>query len=171
MMIERRMIMKVFWDVFIQSLQLPKRKAVFTLNRIGMDVVVVYLFIFLAIASIPGLIDQLASNQVNSNVEIHPFFLLIFFFIFYYLIILLVFFTSISIIAYLGTLFATKTNRKLQFGLMWKMTAFATTIPIVAFTILSFFIPLSTIFLIVTSIFILLILLNIILIYPKRKAR
>src|SRR5699024_7226276 len=108
-----------FWDAFIQSLQLPKRKAVFALNRIGMDVVVVYLFIFLAIASIPGLIDQLSSNQVD--IEIHPFFLLIFFFIFYYLIILLVVFTGISIIAYLGTLFATQTNRKLQFGLMWKM--------------------------------------------------
>lgn len=169
MMTERRMIMKVFWNAFIQSLQLPKRKAVFTLNRIGMDVVVVYLFIFLAIASIPGLIDQLSSNQVD--IEIHPFFLLIFFFIFYYLIILLVVFTGISIIAYLGTLFATQTNRKLQFGLMWKMTAFATTIPLVAFTILSFFIPLSTIFLSVASIFILLILLKIILIYPKRKAR
>src|SRR5699024_9413360 len=81
---------------------------------------------FLAIASIPGLIDQLTSNQVDTNIEIHPFFLLIFFFIFYYLIILLVVFTGISIIAYLGTLFATQTNRKLQFGLMWKMTAFAT---------------------------------------------
>src|SRR5699024_6981924 len=171
MMTERRMIMKVFWDAFIQSLQLPKRKAVFALNRIGMDVVVVYLFIFLAIASIPGLIVQLTSNQVDTNIEIHTFFLLIFFFIFYYLIILLVVFTGISIIAYLGAFFATQTNRKLQFGLMWKMTAFATTIPLVTFTILSFFIPLSTIFLSVASIFILLILLKIILIYPKRKAR
>lgn len=171
MIIERRMKMKVFWDTFLQSLQLPKRKAVFALNRIGMDVVVIYLFIILAVASVPGLIDQLISNQLDTNIQIHPFFLLIFFFIFYYLIILLIVFTSISIIAYLGTFIATRTNRKLQFGLMWKMTAFATTIPLVAFTILSFFIPLSTMFLSAASIFILLILLKVILIYPKRKAQ
>lgn len=165
------MKMKVFWDAFIHSLQLPKRKAVFALNRIGMDIVVVYMFIFLAIASIPGLIEQMISSQTDSSATIHPFFLLIFFFIFYYLIVLLIVFTSISIIAYIGTLIAKYTERKLQFGLMWKMTAFATTIPLVLFTILSFFLPLTTIFLSVATIFILFILINIILIYPQRKVR
>lgn len=163
--------MKVFWDAFIQSLQLPKRKAVFALNRIGMDIVVVYMFIFLAIASVPGLIDQMISSQADSNIAIHPFFLLIFFFIFYYLIVLLIVFTSISIIAYIGTLIAKITGRKLQFGLMWKMTAFATTLPLVLFTILSFILPLTMIFLSVATLFILFVLIKIILIYPKRKAR
>ncbi len=159
--------MKVFWEAFIQSIQLPKRKAVFALNRIGMDVVVIYLFILLAIASIPELIEQISSNQVDS--QLHTFFFLIFFFIFYYLIILIIVFSSLSVIAYLGTLFATATKRRLQFGLMWKMTAFATTIPIIAFTILSFFLPLSILFLTIATLFIFYLLLKIIFIYPKLK--
>src|SRR5699024_8970338 len=136
-----------------------------------MVVVVVHLFIFLAIASLPGLVDQLSSNQVDTNIVINPFFRLIFFFIFYCLVILLDVFIGICIIAYLGIFLATQTNRKLQFSLMRKMTAFSTTIPLITFTILSFFIPLSTIFLSFASIFILLIIIKIILIYPKRKAR
>jgi len=163
--------MKVFWNPFIKSLQLPKRDAVFALNRVGMDIVVVYMFIFLAIASIPGLVEQITSNQVATELQIHPFFYLIFFFIFYYLIIVLIVFASLSIIAYIGTFIAKATGRKLQFGLMWKMAAFTTTIPLIAFTILSFFLPLTALFLTIAIAFIFFILIKIILIYPVRKKR
>src|SRR5690625_5192509 len=163
------MKMKVFWNTCIQSLKLPRREAVFALNRIGMDIVVVYMFLLLAIASIPGLIEQISSNRADS--QLHTFFLLIFFFIFYYLIIVVIVFSLLSLIAYIGTIIAKVTGRKLQFGLMWKMTAFATTIPLLAFTILSFFIPLTTLFILISSGFILYLLIRIILIYPKRKQR
>lgn len=163
--------MKVFWNTCIQSLKLPKREAVFALNRIGMDIVVIYMFLLLAIASIPGLVEQILSNSNNADSQLHTFFLLIFFFIFYYLIIVVIVFGLLSIIAYMGTLIAKGIGRKLQFGLMWKMTAFATTIPLLAFTILSFFIPLTTLFILISSGFMLYLLIRIILIYPKRKQR
>lgn len=163
--------MKVFLNPFIQSLQLPKRQAIFALNRIGMDIVVIYMFILLAIASIPGLIEQILSNQADAQLQVHTFFLLIFFFIFYYLVILLIVFSCLSLIAYLGTMIAKATGRKLQFGLMWKMAAFATTIPLVTFTVLSFFLPLTMLFLSIATAFTLMILIKIIIIYPKRKQR
>jgi len=159
--------LKTFWSTFLNSLQLPKKQAVFALNRIGMDVAVVYMFILLAIASIPGLVDQISSN--NAETQLHTFFLLIFFFIFYYLVILIIVFSGLSLIAYIGTLIAKLAGRKLLFGLLWKMTAFATTIPLLAFTVLSFFLPLTTIFLIIANLFIFFVLIKIIFIYPKRK--
>lgn len=161
--------MNVFLTTFIQSLQLPKKKAVFALNRIGMDIAVVYMFIILAIASIPGLVDQIISNNAES--QLHTFFLLIFFFIFYYLIILLIVFSALSLIAYIGTVIAKIAGRKLRFGLLWKMSAFATTIPLLVFTVLSFFLPLTILFLIIANIFIFFLLIKIIFIYPKRKLR
>ncbi len=159
--------MNVFWNACSHSLKLPKKEAVFALNRIGMDVVVVYMFLLLAFASIPGLVEQIISNQDGS--QLHTLFLLIFFFIFYYLIIVIIVFGLLSLLAYIGTLIAKALSRKLQFGLLWKMTAFATTIPLLAFTILSFFLPLTVLFLSIASAFILFILIRIILIYPKRK--
>lgn len=167
--IKGRIAMNVFLTIFIQSLQLPKQKAVFALNRIGMDITVVYMFILLAIASIPGLIEQIASN--NDNMQVRTFFLLIFFFIFYYLVSVVMVFGALSGIAYIATLLAKFAGRKLRFGLLWKMTAFATTVPFVAFTILSFFLPLTNIFLTIATLFIFFLIIKIILIYPKRKLR
>ena len=46
-------------EAFINSLKLPSKNAMFKLNRIGMDIVVFYLFILIFIVSIPQLVVQL----------------------------------------------------------------------------------------------------------------
>jgi len=159
--------MKVFWNACKQSVKLPQKKATFALNRIGMDVTVIYLFILLAIASIPSLIGELSAN--NHSVHIHPFFLLIYFFIFYYLVLVLIVFSALSVFAYIATILAKGLGRKLQFSIMWKMAAFAMTIPLLLFTVLSFIYPLSFIFVTLSIIYMLIVTLKIILIYPKMK--
>src|SRR5690625_5331713 len=78
--------MKKIWNSFLHSIRLPQKKSVFYLNRIGMDINVIYMFILLAIASSPALLEQITSNKQASQ-QLHPFFLFIYFFIFYYLII------------------------------------------------------------------------------------
>lgn len=161
--------MKVFLDVCIHSLKLPQKKAVFALNRIGMDITVIYLFILLAIASIPELINQLSGGGPTH--QVNPFFLLIFFFIFYYLVLVLIVFSVLSIVAYIATLLTRMLDRKLRYSLLWKMTAFATTIPLLLYTAISFFYPLSEKFLLLANIYILFVLVKIILIYPKRVNR
>lgn len=162
--------MKDFWNAFIHSLRLPKKQSVFTLNRIGMDITVIYLFFLLAIASLPALYEQIIVNE-TSTTHIHPFFFLIYFFIFYYLVLVLIVFSLLSIIAYIGTLITRSLKRKLRFSIIWKMTAFAITTPLLLFTVISFFYPLSSLFLFLATIYTFFILIKIILIYPKRKTR
>jgi|SRR5699024_10121936 len=156
--------MKSLWNMFLQSVQLPKKQAAFTLNRIGMDATVFYIFIILFIASIPTYIEQLRENE-----QLSTFFFSIFFFIFHYLPVVIIVFVALSLLAWFGSLIATMAKRKLRFSILWKMTASATTIPLLLFTLISFFYKLHTIYLIISIGFILFIVTKIIFLYPQRR--
>lgn len=156
--------MKSFWTMFIQSLQLPRRQAAFTLNRIGMDITVIYMFIILFISSLPTYFEQLATNE-----RLSTFFFSIFFFIFHYLPVVVIVFLALSLIAWILSGIANLAKRKLRFSILWKMAASATTIPLLIFTVVSFFYPLSTIYLILSILFILIVVTKIIFIYPPRR--
>lgn len=158
----------VFWKVFLNSMQIPRKKSVFTLNRVRMDIAVVYMFMLIAFASIPSLIEQIKDNS-TSTFYVHIFFLLIFFFMFHYLIIVIGAFLLISIYAYIGTIIAKLTNRRLHFAILWKVVAFSTTLPFVIYTVLALFISIPNIFFWVCLIYIGLILVKIISIYPSVK--
>lgn len=162
--------MKQFWISFINSLKLPQKKAVFTLNRIGMDIVVLYLFLLIAISSIPQFIQNITSLE-QSATQIHPFFLSIYFFIFHYLILTTFIFITISLIAYLATLIARLMNRKLKYNIFWKMVGFSTTIPLIIFTVFSFFISESHLMLYLGIIYVFFNIFMIIRIYPNRKRK
>ncbi|HLR64438.1 MAG TPA: DUF1189 family protein [Pseudogracilibacillus sp.] len=162
--------MNQFWISFKNSLLLPRKKSVFALNRIGMDIVVLYLFLLIAVSSIPNFTDKL-TNIDQATIQIHPFFLAIYFFIFHYLILTTIIFIVISLIAYIATLFAKAAGRKLKYNIFWKMVAFSSTIPLLAFTILAFFIKVSENLLYLGILYILFNIIMIIQIYPKRKRR
>lgn len=156
--------MKAIVTMFIESIKLPQKKAVFTLNRIGMDTAVFYMFILLAISSLPSYIKQVSENETLSL-----FLLTIFFFIFHYLVLVIFAFTLLSIIAYISLLIAKLAQRKLRFSILWKMAASATTIPLLLFTLFSFFYSFSNFYLLLTIIYVLVLLIKIIFIYPPRK--
>lgn len=160
--------MKNLWIAFQQSLKLPQKNAVFTLNRIGMDTTVFYLFILLAIVSLPELMNQIIADD-TAGFNVHIIFILIYFFIFYYLMLLLIVFIALSIIAYISLIISRGLKRKLHYSILWKMSAFATTIPLIIYTIISFFHSLNYLYLTLATIFIFFILIKIILIYPKRR--
>src|SRR5699024_6415986 len=134
----------IFWRTFLDSLKIPQKNSVFKLNRIGMDIAVIYMFILLAVVSIPSLIEQIKVNS-TSTIHIHTFFLLIFFFIFYYLVLVICIFILISIYAYLGTKIAKATHRRLHFSILWKMVAFSTTLPFIIYTIIALLYPVPNI--------------------------
>jgi len=161
--------MKTLGDIFLHSIKLPKRNAAFALNRIGMDKVIFYIFSLLGIASIPGLIEQIQTNANAQSLQIQNFFFLIFFFIFYYLILTAAVLLGISLIAYLGSWIADVTKRKLRYSILWKMAACITTIPILIFTVMSFFIDVSIIFLSVAITFHIIVFIQTIFLYPKRR--
>src|SRR5699024_2836001 len=91
----------IFWQTFLLSLKLPQKKATFSLNRISMDIVVVYLFILLFIVSMPAFIEQIKNDHLI-NVHVELFFLIIYFFMFYYLPLTVIVFGFISLFAYIG---------------------------------------------------------------------
>lgn len=162
--------MGAFIGSFKNSLYLPKKQAAFYLNRIGMDITVLYLFLLLIMASLPALIEQIIHID-SASVTIHPFFWVIYFFIFYYLIFTTIVFMVVSIIAYLATILAKIMRRKLRYNIMWKMVAFSTTLPFILFTLFSLFFHVSYLFLTVTSIYIWFNIVMIIRIYPTVKVK
>lgn len=161
-------MLKNFWNYFLSSIRLPQKQAVFNLNRIGMDTTVLYMFLLIGIASIPGLLEQIGKNKTDVF-YMEPFFYLIFFFIFYYLILVVAIFTLLSFVAYVTTRLATLLHRKLRYAIMWKMAASATTIPLLLYTIISFFYPLTNYFLFFVVVYFIFTQVKIITIYPRRK--
>lgn len=160
----------ILWQTFLESLQLPKKQALFKLNRKGMDTVVFYLFILIIIVSIPEFLNRVEANS-TSDLSMNIFFLLIYFFIFYYLPLTIFVFVMLTLIAYGGVLLATLMKRKLRFSILWKMSAFTVTIPFLIYTILALFFPIQNIYLLLTILYTLMMLIKMISIYPKRKEK
>ena len=160
----------ILWQTFIESLQLPKKQALFKLNLKGMDTVVFYLFILLLIVSIPSLLDRIDANS-TSDLNMHVFFLLIYFFIFYYLPLNVFVFALLTLIAYIGLGISKLMKRKLRFSILWKMSAFTTTIPFLIYTMIALFFPIRDTYLVLTILYTLMMLIKMISIYPKRKER
>lgn len=160
----------IFLKTFLNSIQIPRKKSVFRLNRVRMDIAVIYMFILVALVSIPALIEQIKNNS-TSAFHVHTFFYLIFFFMFYYLIVVIGVFLLISIYAYIGTKIAKLTKRRLHFGILWKVIAFSTTLPFLIYTVLSLFFIVSNKVLWAFLIYTILILLKIVSLYPAIKTQ
>ncbi|WP_164670542.1 DUF1189 family protein [Virgibacillus doumboii] len=160
----------IFLQVFLKSIKLPNKQAMFKLNRIGMDITLIYMFILMLIVSIPSLVDRLTATS-GPSADLHLFLLLVYFFIFYYLPITLMVFAMISLIAYIGTLIAKLLRRKVRFQILWKMTAYTTTIPFLLYTIIALIYPIEATYLWLFLVYSLLFIIKIITVYPKRKKR
>src|SRR5699024_12880283 len=75
----------------------------------------------------------------------------------------------ISLIDYIGSWIAALTKSKLRYSILWKMAACITTIPIIIFTVMSFFIDVSIIFLSISITFHIIVFIQTIFFYPKRR--
>lgn len=157
-----------FRHVFLQSLKLPSKKATFSLNRVSMDIAIIYMFILLILVSIPAFIDRIVENS-GVSAELNIAFLIIYFFIFYYLPMAVFVCIGISIITYIGLGLAKLMERKLQFPLLWKMSVFIATIPFIIYTIIALLFPVDDMLLGAFFVYILIMLFFIISIYPKRR--
>src|SRR5690625_178362 len=160
----------IFWHTFRESIKLPSKKSMFTLNRIGMDIVVFHMFILLFFVSIPSFIQQV--TQANSYInDLNIVFQIIYFFIFFYLPLNVIVFSFLSLIAYIGLGITKLMKRKLRFSILWKMGAFTTTLPLIVYTIVALFFPIDISFLWLFILYTLILLIKMISIYPKRRTR
>lgn len=160
----------IFWQTLITSIRLPSKQAMFKLNRIGMDITVVYMFILLFLVSIPSLIERIITPQgIGSDMNL--LFVVIYFFIFYYLPLVIIFFISLSIATYLFKGISKLVKRKLQFSLLWKMCAYATTIPLLLYIILSIKFHLNILYLWLSLLYTFILIIKMIFHYPKRSEK
>ena len=160
----------VFWKTFLLSIKLPAKQAVFKLNRIAMDITVFYMFILLFIVSIPALIDQL-TKSTGIGADMNIVFKLIYFFIFYYLPLTIMVFLFITFLAYLFTFIAKLMHRKLKLQVLWKMIAYTTSIPFILYTVVALLYPITDSYLMYSLVWTVLLLFNIIMVYPRRKSQ
>src|SRR5690625_7967796 len=140
----------------------------FKLNRTGMDITVIYMFILLFFISLPTLIHQIMSTT-GPTANLNIVFLLIYFFIFSYLPLTMIVFLLLSVVAYIGTWISKFLHRKLRFSLLWKMAAYLTTIPFLIYMFLSFFKTVNDQFLWFIFLFSLVFLVIVITVYLKRR--
>ncbi|WP_099158995.1 DUF1189 family protein [Virgibacillus ndiopensis] len=159
-----------FLQALSESIKLPNKQAVFRLNRIGMDTTVVYMFILLLLVSIPSLIDRIASSS-GPGADMNLLFLLMYFFIFYYLPLTIFVFVMLSAVAYIGTWISQLLHRKVRFALLWKMSAYTTTIPFIIYTIIALIVPIDDNWLWLFLGYTFILLIKIITIYPKKRIR
>ena len=149
------------------SLMAPAKRAVFQLNRVKTKQFFSYIFFLLLLVLLPNGI-QLVADSVNSGGFSQEYLIIL---ILYPSLVILFGILGISLLASLGLFFRWVTERKLIYSLLWRMTVYALTYPIIIFTILDLFdITSSLINMLLIALFVI-IFFRMILVYPKARKK
>lgn len=160
----------ILLQAFLNSVKLPNKQAIFKLNRIGMDITVLYMSILVLLVSIPSLVDRLTATA-GASADMQLILLLVYFVIFYYLPLITMVLLLLSLVAYIGTGISRLMKRKIKFPILWKMSAYTTTIPFLLYTIIALIFTVDVMYLWLFLISSLFFIIKIITVYPKRKIR
>ncbi|MET3684390.1 phosphatidylglycerophosphate synthase [Alkalibacillus flavidus] len=154
--------------IFKTSLKLPKKQALFSLNRETMRDTMVYLLLLMTLVCLPDTIrityDFFSQEEVASPDLFITQLIVLLPFIITFLMVAGV--TSLAGIAY-GI--RTLTKRKLAFQQLWKMTGYALTLPILIITIFRILQWSHWLLWIIPFILLYTLIYNMITIFPKRK--
>ncbi len=160
----------ILLQAFLNSVKLPNKQAILKLNRIGMDITVLYMSILVLLVSIPSLAERLTATD-GASADMQLILLLVYFFIFYYLPLITMVFLLLSLVAYIGTGISRLLKRKIKFPILWKMSAYTTTIPFLLYTVIALILKVDVMYLWLFLISSLFFITKIITVYPKRKFR
>lgn len=160
----------ILLQAFLNSVKLPNKQAIFKLNRIGMDITVLYMSILVLLVSIPSLVDRVTATA-GASADMQLILLLVYFIIFYYLPLITMVLLLLSLVAYIGTGISRLMKRKIKFPILWKMSAYTTTIPFLLYTIIALIFTVDVMYLWLFLISSLFFIIKIITVYPKRKIR
>lgn len=128
-----------FITILKNSLQLPEQKALFRLNRISMRDTMVYALILTFILVLPDIFHAFASYQEVDYFGMPRELYFIQLIILYPATIFLFVVIGLSILAGIATLLRNMLHRKLAYQQLWKMTAFALTIPMAIYFVFRIF--------------------------------
>lgn len=149
------------------SLMAPSRQAVFQLNRVKTKNFFGYILFLLLLVFLPNGV-QLIADSVNSGRFAQEYLIIL---ILYPSLVIIFGILGVSLLASLGLLFRSMTGRKLVYPLLWRMTVYALTYPVIIFTItelLDITFPSMSVLLLVVFI---VIFFRMILVYPKARKK
>jgi len=155
---------------FLNSLMLPKKKAVLAINKTKIGHSVAYLAALLFIVTLPDLI-QLISSYDSEFSEVPQNVFIIQIVVFYPLQIIFLGLIGISFIAAIGVGISRLVKRNIKFALMWKMAIHASTTPLLLYVILKNLIAIHNSLSVLLFIFVIVILYGMITVYPKPKKK
>ncbi|QDP40354.1 hypothetical protein [Radiobacillus deserti] len=159
-----------FFFILKNSLLLPRKDALFQLNRVSMRNTIAYVFIVMFILQVPDMISAIVKmdKHIGMPKEIYILNLIVS----YPLLFIFATIIGISLLAALSLLLVFMLNRKLAYPYIWKVTTYSLTIPIIMYHVLLE--PLALDYSLAEIIFILFFLLlmyRIITIYPKYNGK
>ncbi|ASF37809.1 hypothetical protein CEH05_01210 [Halobacillus halophilus] len=159
-----------FFDSLWNSVRLPKKEAMFRLNRKGITSTIMYLFILMTVLFLPDMVGTII--RLDSNLtEVSRGLYLVQVFVFYPMLIIFLILVGVSALAGAALIMTNQLDRKLTYQQLWKMTAYAATVPLVLSILLKNTpVPNGLSALIFFSLFIY-IMFRMIIIYPKKKAK
>lgn len=126
-----------FIDSLMNSLRLPKKEAMFHLNRKGITNTIGYLFVLLLLLFLPDMITSIIHLETNVT-EVSRGMYIIQFLVFYPLLIVFLILVGVSILAGGGLLMRKVLSRKLTYQQLWKLTAYASTLPLILSVLLKY---------------------------------
>lgn len=148
-------------------LSFPTRQVVFQLNRVKTKHFFGYIFLLLLISLLPNGI-QLVGDSIKSGGFSQEYLIIL---ILYPSLVILFGILGISLLASTGILFRWMTDRKLVYPLLWRMTVFALTYPVIIFTVLDIFEMNGTISSLLLLVLFILLFFKMILVYPKARKK
>ncbi|WP_026571664.1 MULTISPECIES: DUF1189 family protein [Sediminibacillus] len=154
--------------IFKHSIVLPKKQAVFWLNRVSMRDTLVYIFLLIFVLYLPEGYDLAIQDNLLLDSDLRSVFILqsITFYPMYVIFSGLV---VISALAAVALLMSRMLSRKLAFQHLWKMTAFALTVPLIIYTLIKLTGWGNSYLVMLLLVGLYFILYNMITVYPKRK--
>jgi uncharacterized membrane protein YhaH (DUF805 family) len=163
--------MKHFLNRVWLCMQLPKKQVVFRLNRERIGVPFLYVGVLLALICIPLFVQTFLQSEGIVADLILPMFAVYFLFIYFPIFALSVFFLIAAVSAIALTV-AKLADRKLTYMMLYKIAAFAATIPIIGYgACLLISEEIATIWMWASFVYMVVMLTSVVFHYPKVKKR
>jgi len=148
---------------------LPKKEALFSLNRVSMRDAMVYIIILLFIMFLPDIIFAFIDFKQIENRGLPQELFIVQIIVFYPLLILFLMVAGISILSGLTVPIKNLLKRKLKYQQLWKMSTFALTIPILIYLLFRIFQLNDWSINVLPMIIYFSLMIKMITVYPKRK--
>ena len=156
--------------IFKQSLFLPKKEALFHLNRMSMRDTITYMVCLLLLLLSPDIVKMILDTEVAHGALPRSVYI-VQIIVIYPLLIFFIVVAGVSILAVTAAIVKRVLGRKLAYHHLWKMTVYALTLPLIIYTVLKF-LPIDHFVVNILPLLIFYFLIyKMILVYPKRIKR